>query len=155
MKNHDTQPDMTSTRDRQSAGPSSASRPPEERRVVAWVGKSVIFKGELVSSEDITVDGTVEGTIEVRNHRLTVGPDANIRADIIAKIVTVLGSVTGSIIAHEQIDIRETGAIEGDIVSPRLAMADGAILRGRVETNMQGADQAPSPAKQPVQVQSA
>jgi cytoskeletal protein CcmA (bactofilin family) len=155
MKSHEIQPEFTSTRDRQSAASSTASRPPEERRVVAWVGKSVIFTGELISSEDITVDGRVEGTIEVRNHALTVGPDADIRADIIARTVTVLGSVTGSIIAHEKVDIRETGALEGDIVSPRLAMADGAILRGRVETNMRGAEQAVPTPNEPLQVHSA
>lgn len=133
-----------------------AQRTFEERRVVAWVGKSVIFKGQLISSEDITVDGRVEGTIEVRNHRLTVGPDAEIHADIIARTVDVLGSVSGSIIAHDKVDIRETGSIEGDIVSPRIAMADGAILRGRVETNIRAADKtqavvpaSPQPAVQP------
>jgi cytoskeletal protein CcmA (bactofilin family) len=102
---------------------------------VAWVGQSVVFKGELVSAEDMTIDGRVEGTIEVRDHALTIGPDADIRADIAAKTVTVLGSVVGSIVAREKVDIRETGAVEGNIQSPRLAMADGAVLRGRVDTS--------------------
>lgn len=116
------------------AVPGSASRQAEERRVIAWVGKSVIFKGELVSSEDMTIDGRVEGNIEIRDHSLTVGPDADIHADIVAKTVIVLGVVTGSITAHDKVDIRETGSVLGDVLSPRLAMADGALLRGRVET---------------------
>ena len=118
----------------QAGRPSAPSRPAEERRVVAWVGKSVIFKGDLISSEDMTIDGRVEGTIEVRDHGLTIGPDADIHADIVAGTVIVLGAVSGSITAHDKVDIRETGSVEGDILSPRLVIAEGAVLRGRVET---------------------
>jgi cytoskeletal protein CcmA (bactofilin family) len=109
-------------------------RPAEERRLVAWVGKSVIFKGDLISSEDMTIDGRVEGTIEVRGHTLTIGPDADIRATIVAGTVTVHGAVNGKITADHKVDIRPTGTVEGDVLSPRLAMSDGALLRGRVET---------------------
>lgn len=152
MSKHPADPEVASNP--RSDSPVAAPRTFEERRVVAWVGKSVIFKGQLISSEDITIDGRVEGTIEVRDHRLTVGPDAEIQADIIAKTVDVLGSVSGSIIAHDKVEIGETGSIEGDIVSPRIAMADGAILRGRVETSTRGAGEAitrasPQPATQP------
>src|SRR5688572_32834031 len=104
---------------RQPAAPATATRPSEERRVVAWVGKSVVFKGDLISSEDMTIDGRVEGTIEVRDHGLTIGPDANIQADIVATTVTVLGAVTGSITAHEKIHIGETASVDGEILSPR------------------------------------
>jgi cytoskeletal protein CcmA (bactofilin family) len=107
-------------------------RPVEERRLVAWVGKSVTFKGELVSSEDMAIDGRVEGTIDVRGHTLTIGPGADIRATIQAGTVTVDGAVNGKITAEQKVEIRPSGSVEGDIVSPRLAMADGAILRGRV-----------------------
>jgi cytoskeletal protein CcmA (bactofilin family) len=108
------------------------ARPAEERRLIAWVGKSVIFKGDLVSSEDMDIDGRVEGTIDVRGHTLTIGPDADIRATIQAGTVTVLGAVNGTITAEHKVEIRPNGSVEGDIVAPRLAMADGAILRGRV-----------------------
>jgi cytoskeletal protein CcmA (bactofilin family) len=107
-------------------------RPADERRVIAWVGKSVIFKGDLVSSEDMAIDGRVEGTIDVRGHTLTIGPDADIRATIQAGTVMVHGSVNGKITAEHKVEIRPSGSVEGDITSPRLAMADGAILRGRV-----------------------
>jgi cytoskeletal protein CcmA (bactofilin family) len=135
MWNRDAQPEAEPARPRPVAPSPSPARPAEERRLVAWVGKSVVFKGELVSAEDMTIDGRVEGTIEVRDHVLTIGPDADIRADIVARTVTVLGSVVGSIAAREKVDIRETGSVEGDIQSPRLAMADGAVLRGRVDTS--------------------
>jgi cytoskeletal protein CcmA (bactofilin family) len=109
-----------------------SGRPPDERRLIAWVGKSVVFKGDLVSSEDMAIDGRVEGTIEVRGHTLTIGPDADIRATIVASTVTIHGAVSGKITADEKVDIRPSGSVEGDIIAPRLAMADGAILRGRV-----------------------
>jgi len=114
--------------------PTSPARPIEERRVVAWVGKSVLFRGDLVGLEDMSIDGRVEGTIELREHNLTIGPDAHIQADITAKTVTVLGHVVGTITASEAVHIGETGSVEGDITSRRLAMADGAVARGRVTT---------------------
>jgi cytoskeletal protein CcmA (bactofilin family) len=123
--------------------PVAPNRLAEERRVVAWLGKSVIFKGDLISSEDMTIDGRVEGTIEVRDHNLVIGPDADIRADIVAKVVTIHGSVTGTVTANEKVDIRDTGRVEGDILSPRLAMADGAVLSGRVEAGRTTSTAAP------------
>jgi cytoskeletal protein CcmA (bactofilin family) len=121
-----------------SAAPGLA---PEERRRVAWVGKSVVFRGDLISLEDMTIDGRVEGTIEIRDHTLTVGPEARIQADIVAKTVTVLGIVTGTIAASETVTISETGTVEGDITCPRLAMAEGGVVRGRVDTRARDADE--------------
>ncbi len=105
----------------------------EERRLVAWVGKSVVFTGNLTSLEDMTIDGRVEGTIEVRDHDLTIGPDADIQANISARVVTVLGSVTGTINATA-VDLATTAAVTGDINSPRLVIADGATFQGRADT---------------------
>src|SRR5262249_31730978 len=112
--------------DTQTTVPTSPARPIEERRVVAWVGKSVLFRGDLISLEDMSIDGRVEGTIELREHSLTIGPDAHIQADITAKTVTVLGQVVGTITASEAVHIGATGSVEGDVTSRRLAMADGA-----------------------------
>src|SRR5580692_11636629 len=123
------------TRQPQSADPAGPCRPLDEvQRVVAWVGKSVVFKGDLSSSEDMTIDGRVEGTVKLRDHGLTIGPHAEIRADIIAKTVTVRGAVMGTITAGDMVFVSETGSVEGDIISPRFALADGAVLRGRVDT---------------------
>ena len=74
----------------QTTGPTMPPRLVEERRVVAWVGKSILFRGDLIGLEDMAIDGRVEGTIELREHTLTIGPDAHIQADIVAKVVTVL-----------------------------------------------------------------
>jgi len=125
------------TRLPQTPDPATAGRPldlDEERRTVAWVGKSVVFKGDLSSSEDMTIAGRVEGTVTLRDHGLTIGPHAEIRADIVAKTVTVRGAVTGTITADDKVIVSSTGSVEGDVVSPRLALADGAVLRGRVDT---------------------
>jgi cytoskeletal protein CcmA (bactofilin family) len=108
---------------------------------VAGVGKSVIFKGDLISLEDLTIDGRVEGTIELRDSSLTIGREAQVHADVNARTVTVLGTMTGKIVARETVVIRETGSVEGNITSPRFAMADGAQLRGRVDAGAaRGAD---------------
>jgi cytoskeletal protein CcmA (bactofilin family) len=114
--------------------------PADERRLTAWIGKSVIFKGDLISSEDLSIDGRVEGSIEVRDHGLIIGPDADIRANIVAKTVTVQGSVTGTITASDKVEVREMGSIDGDVTTPRLAMVDGAVIRGRVDTLPKQAD---------------
>lgn len=141
MWNQEGSPQDKGARHPQPPATVAPNRPAEERRVVAWVGKSVIFKGDLVSSEDMTIDGRIEGTIEVRDHSLTIGPDADIRADIVAKTVIVLGRVTGSITAHDKVDIRQTGSVEGDILCARLAIVDGGLLRGKVESGTRHAGQ--------------
>lgn len=117
----------------------AGARPPEERRQVAWVGKSVVFKGDLSSSEDMIIDGTVEGSITVDSHGLTLGPDSDIRATIVARKVTVLGSVKGSITAGDLVVLLETARVEGDILAPRLTIEDGALLTGRISTGERAA----------------
>jgi cytoskeletal protein CcmA (bactofilin family) len=115
-------------------GSAARGHPDEQRRKIAWVGKSVAFKGELLSAEDMVLDGQVDGAINVRDHSLTIGPDADIRADIVAKNVIIRGRVKGQIIASEKIHIHETASIEGDVSSPTIVIADGARLEGRLET---------------------
>jgi cytoskeletal protein CcmA (bactofilin family) len=105
------------------------------------IGTSVVIKGELSGSEDLTVDGNVEGKMELREHVLTVGPHGHIKAEIFAKAVMVLGAVTGTITASEKVDLRETGSVHGNIVAPRVAIAEGARFHGRVD--MEGTTQPP------------
>lgn len=104
----------------------------EERRVVAWVGKSVVFRGDLISSEDMTIDGRVEGSIEVRSHHLTIGPNASIEADIAARLVTVFGKVSGSLTAEERVEIRQGARVEADLTCQTLAIQEGAFFCGKV-----------------------
>ena len=97
------------------------------------IGKSVVIKGELNGSEDLTIEGHVEGTIQLREHVLTIGPNGRIKAQVFAKSVIVLGEVTGNVTASDKVDIRDNGSVDGDIVSPRVAIAEGAHFRGSVD----------------------
>jgi cytoskeletal protein CcmA (bactofilin family) len=102
------------------------------------IGKSVVIKGELNGSEDLIIEGHVEGKIELRDNVLTIGPNGKIKAQIFAKAVIVLGDVIGNVSATEKVDIRDHGSIEGDIVSPRVAIAEGAVFRGSVDMQRAG-----------------
>jgi cytoskeletal protein CcmA (bactofilin family) len=111
------------------------------------MGMSIVINGELRASEDLTVDGCVEGKIELSDHVLTVGSNARIKAQVTAKAIVVLGQVTGNLIATEKVDIKESGSVEGDIVAPRVAIADGSHFRGSID--MQKKDQ-PTTADQTI-----
>ena len=103
------------------------------------IGKSVVIKGELNGSEDLTIEGHVEGTIQLKEHVLTIGPNGRIKAQVFAKSVIVLGEVTGNVTASDKVDIRDNGSVDGDIVSPRVAIAEGAHFRGSVDMQRKGA----------------
>jgi cytoskeletal protein CcmA (bactofilin family) len=122
------------------------------------IGKSVVIKGELSGSEDLTIEGNVEGKIELRDNILTIGPNGKIRAEVFAKSVVVLGEVSGNVTASEKVDIRDNGSVDGDIISPRVAIAEGAHFRGSVDMQRAGVKPAtpagpagkPAAAPQPV-----
>jgi len=103
------------------------------------IGKSVVIKGELNGSEDLTIEGHVEGTIQLRDHVLTIGPNGRIKAQVFAKAVVVLGEMTGNVTASDKVDIRDNGSVDGDIVAPRVAIAEGAHFRGSVDMQRKGA----------------
>src|SRR5262245_57416770 len=105
------------------------------------IGKSVVIKGELNGSEDLTIEGHVEGTIQLRDHVLTIGPNGKIKAQVFAKAVIVLGGVTGNVTASDKVDIRDNGSVDGDIVAPRVAIAEGAHFRGSVDMQRKAAPQ--------------
>jgi cytoskeletal protein CcmA (bactofilin family) len=138
--------------------PRSEVRTNMEKDIVN-IGKSVVIKGELNGSEDLTIEGHVEGTIQLREHVLTIGPNGKIKAQVFAKAVIVLGEVTGNVTASEKVDIRDNGSVDGDIVSPRVAIAEGAHFRGSVDMQRKGDGKAqpaaaaktaqPQPAAQP------
>ena len=111
------------------------------------IGKSVVIKGELNGSEDLTIEGHVEGTIHLKEHVLTIGPNGRIKAQVFAKSVIVLGEVTGNVTASEKVDIRDNGSVDGDIISPRVAIAEGAHFRGSVDMQRKG--EKPAAAAQP------
>lgn len=109
------------------------SQPPDERRMAAWVGKALLVQGKIISSENLTIDGSVEGTIELGEHSLTIGAGATIKADLVAQTIIISGTVAGNVRASVKVDLQATGVVNGDIASPLLVMADGALITGRVD----------------------
>jgi len=109
------------------------TEPIRQEKAVVNIGKSVIIKGELSGSEDLTIEGQVEGKIELRQNVLTIGPNAKIKAQVAAKTIVVEGTVQGNVMATERIEIRDKGSVEGDLASPRVAIADGAHFRGSID----------------------
>ena len=100
---------------------------------ITTIGKGVVIEGEVKGGEDLVIDGKVDGTIELRQHVLTVGPTGRVNAQLSAQSVVVLGKLNGNIQASELVRIGDAGSVEGAISAPRLAMADGAQLQGRVD----------------------
>ena len=117
-----------------------------QEKAVVNIGKSVIIKGELSGSEDLTIEGQVEGKIELRQNVLTIGPNAKIKAQVAAKTIVVEGSVQGNVMATERVEIRDKGSVEGDLAAPRVAIADGAHFRGSIDMQ-QGRGAADRPAE--------
>jgi cytoskeletal protein CcmA (bactofilin family) len=105
----------------------------DERRMRAWIGEALTVQGKVISTQDLTIDGKVEGTIDLGNHSLTIGTAAEIRADLVAQSITISGAVTGNVTAANTVDLRATGSVIGDITTPKLIMADGAVVKGRVD----------------------
>jgi len=143
-------PSAPAVQSHQQASASAAPQPEAARRQierdVVNIGKSVVIKGELNGSEDLTIEGHVEGKIELKEHVLTIGPNGKIKASVFAKAVIVLGEVNGNVTASDKVDIRDGGSVDGDIVSPRVAIAEGAHFRGSVDMQRKGAQ-----SGQPVQ----
>jgi cytoskeletal protein CcmA (bactofilin family) len=97
------------------------------------IGKSVVIRGDLQGSEDLTIEGQVEGTIELKDNVLTIGPNGRIKAQVFAKTVIILGAVHGNVTAAEKVDIRDGASMDGDVVSPKVAIAEGAQFHGSVD----------------------
>jgi cytoskeletal protein CcmA (bactofilin family) len=113
---------------------------PGPRSETAHIGKSVLVKGELSGSEDLYVDGEVEGTIELQGHCLTIGPNGRVRATLHAREVVIHGRITGNIRAVEKVELRRSANVLGDISTQRIAIEDGAFFKGGVDL------QKPAPA---------
>ena len=119
----------------------------QQARDMVNIGKSVVIKGELSGSEDLTIEGQVEGKIELRQNVLTIGPNARIKAQVFAKTVVVQGEVHGNVTATERVDIRDNGSVDGDLSAPRVSIADGAHFRGSIDMQRQGAKPEGKPAE--------
>ncbi len=108
------------------------------RAEVAHIGKSVLVKGELSGSEDLYLDGEVEGSIELEGHSMTVGPNGRLRAHINARDVVVHGHVEGNIHGSERVELKKTATVTGDITTPRVVIEEGAFFKGSIDIQRDG-----------------
>ena len=99
----------------------------------AHIGKSVVIKGELSGSEDLYLDGNVEGSIDLRNHSLTVGPNGKVKANVSAKGVIIQGILDGSVNASDRVELRQSAVVTGDVTTQRISIEEGAFLKGKVD----------------------
>ena len=102
------------------------------------LGSSLVIKGELTGSEDLLIEGRLEGKIVLPEHRVTIGPHARISAEVVAKTVIIEGLLTGNVTASERFEIRAGGHMTGDLVSPKVVMAEGSDFRGSVDMRSVG-----------------
>ncbi len=108
------------------------------------IGQSVVIKGELSAKEDLPIEGQVEGKIDMEQNMLTVGVNGRIKAQVLAKAVVVMGTVTGDITATEKINLYETASVKGDLAAPRVAIAEGVSFRGLIDMQRSETPKAPA-----------
>jgi cytoskeletal protein CcmA (bactofilin family) len=101
----------------------------------ATIGRTVVIKGEVSGSESLYIDGRIEGSLTFKDHRVTVGRNGVVQANISAREVVIMGKVTGNVECSDRVDIRSEGTLNGDVVSARISVEDGAMLRGSVQLN--------------------
>ena len=131
---------------------SSASAPVphvQDSRGPAVIGKSVMIKGQIFSREDLTIDGEIDGSVELHEHRLTVGPNGKLQAGVKAREVVVLGTIHGNVEASDKIDIRKDAKLVGDIKTTRIVIEDGAYFKGSIDIVRPEVKAAPQPAARP------
>jgi len=125
----------------------SRSMEPEAPKGTAAIGKSVVVKGQIFSREDLYVDGEVDGTLELQEHRLTIGPHGRVQAGIKAREVVIIGTVHGNIEAADKIDIRKDAKLVGDIRTARIVIEDGAYFKGSIDISKPEITRAAPPPK--------
>ncbi len=112
----------------------------------AHIGKSVIVKGELSGSEDLYLDGEVEGMIELHGHSLVIGPNGRVRARIQARDVIIHGKIDGNVQAMERVELRQSAVVVGDIVTRRIVMEEGAYFKGKIDVQKEAPKPQPAAA---------
>jgi cytoskeletal protein CcmA (bactofilin family) len=122
----------------------------EGSRGSATIGKSVVVKGQIFGREDLYIDGEVEGSIEMPEHRLTVGPHGKVNAGVKAREIVVIGTVHGNVDAADKLDLRKDARLVGDIKTARIVIEDGAYFKGSIDIVRPEPKPAPKPAPAPV-----
>lgn len=105
----------------------------EARADVGHIGKSVVLRGELTGNEDLYLDGEVEGNINLRDHKLVIGPNGKIKATITARDVVVHGKVEGNLNASDRVELKRCCSLTGDVSTQRIVIEDGAFFKGAID----------------------
>lgn len=115
------------------ASPKPAAPASAEGRQAARIGKSLSIKGDISGNEDLYVDGEVHGKIDLKGHHVTIGPNGQVHADVTARGITILGHLQGNLRAEEKVDIRQTGTVEGELITVGISIEEGAVFRGSID----------------------
>lgn len=110
------------------------------------IGQSIQIKGELTGNEDLTIEGKVDGKIYLKDHNLTIGANGRIAAEIQAKTVLIIGEIIGNVTADDKVEVAATGSMRGDILAPRVVLADGARFKGSIDMDRKGAPSVTAPS---------
>ena len=112
------------------AAPKSPAPPVREQAVI---GSTISIKGDLTGEEDLSIEGRLEGKIELRRHSVTIGKDGRIKGDVYGKVITVEGTIEGNLYGEEQLIVRQSGTVRGNIVAPRVVLEDGSNFKGNID----------------------
>lgn len=118
--------------------PEAINRPPASSGERAAIGRSISIRGDVTGDEDLVIHGNIEGTVDLKQHTVTIGADGRVKAEVAARNVTVEGEVVGNIRAQEHAVLRSTARVEGDLTAPRVVMEEGAVFRGRIDMSEHG-----------------
>jgi cytoskeletal protein CcmA (bactofilin family) len=127
---------LQSTENQKSSSPSTAFAPISgvgSSVEQATIGRSLVIKGEVTGGESLYIDGRIEGSISVTDHRVTIGRNGSVTANISAREVVIMGKVKGNIQCADRLDIRGEGSLTGDVITQRISVEDGAVLKGSVQ----------------------
>jgi cytoskeletal protein CcmA (bactofilin family) len=132
--------------DDESSLDTTSSPGPSLSKKSVYIGQSIYIKGELTGNEDLTIEGRVEGNIALKDHNVTIGSNGKIKAEIVAKNITIMGEVDGNVYAEDKLEITRSGRLSGNIVAPRVVIEDGARFKGSVEMDKDVKSKRPEPA---------
>ena len=143
-------PQTAQTQPVQSQPEHIVRNPAPQLKEKAMIGPSITLKGELSGEEDLLIEGRVEGKIDLPRHSITVGKSGRIKADIYAKVIIIEGEVEGKLFGEEQLVLRQSSTVRGNITAPRVSLEDGASFKGSIDmSSNEKVAPAPSPVHQP------
>jgi cytoskeletal protein CcmA (bactofilin family) len=125
----------------------SPVKQPKDRAII---GPTISIKGELSGEEDVMIQGRVEGKIDLKKNNVTVAKNGRIKADIYGKVIRIEGEVQGNLFGEEQVVVRESGVVSGDMTAPRINLQEGAKFRGHIDTDCKGGEKQPAPQEVPL-----